>query len=143
MTLQTNVFNLILFAFSILFLIGSWMIDVPESRNIALFSSPVVIPMFSSICMIILSLVILNKEHKQREQAEFGLMKPFVMFSAILLLFLLLMKIVHFYILSFAFLLTTFRLFRVGSWVKCIGISVGLIIALGLVFEMLFGILLP
>lgn len=145
-----NVFTWLLMAFSLFVLIMACRISGFSS-----ISSPGMFPMVSATVMVItlLFLLIGNRKAQKPEaknlqeelsRAAGNVFSPmFLLYTAIILIYMIALEPFHFLPCSLAFLLVSIILLKGSRPVKALFISVGTIAGIYLIFQTLFRVVLP
>lgn len=134
-------FYLLLVAISIILINQSMKIPV----NDEFLSSPRILPLFLSIAMLILALVILFREIKNRQVYHVlpDNMVYFVGFILLIFIYVFMIPIIKFSFATFAFLLICFLFFKATNIWKGFFISVGFVLVIMIIFERVFHIIFP
>ena len=134
-------FNLILVGISIILINQSLNIHVKDE----FLSSPKIFPLFLSITMLILALVILFKEIKSKE--VYNILPEnllfFLGFIILTFLYIFFIPIIKFSFATVAFLFICFIFFKATNVWKSMVISVGFVIVIVIIFERVFNIIFP
>lgn len=143
-------FTLFLLLFSLLVLIAAYLISGFSS-----VSSPGTFPMLSAAVMVASALALIRKNHKAAIpdfQGFFSEMKTaakevfpsvFVIYSSIIIVYMIALQPLHFLPSSFLFLLGSILFLKGSSPLKSVAISGGLLAGIYLIFHYLFLVVLP
>lgn len=145
-----TVFSWILMLFSCFVLVLAWRISGFSS-----VSSPGAFPMAAAVVMVIsmVSLVVSNRKMEkpdtEGQSAELraalrDIFKPvFLIYTAIILLYMVLLQPLHFLPASFLFLVGSIIYLKGSSPLRSLGISAGLLACIYTIFHFLFRVVLP
>jgi putative tricarboxylic transport membrane protein len=145
-----TVFSWILMLFSCFVLVLAWRISGFSS-----VSSPGAFPMAAAVVMVISMVSLVISNHKEQKSESEGLVvelrvalqdifKPvFLIYTAIILLYMVLLQPLHFLPASFLFLVGSIIYLKGSSPLKSLGISAGLLASIYTIFHFLFRVVLP
>lgn len=145
-----NVFTCLLMAFCLFVLIMAYRISGFSS-----ISSPGTFPMVSATVMVVTLLFLLIGNRKAQKpvaknlkeeisRAARNVFSPvFLLYTAIILVYMIALEPLHFLPCSLAFLLVSIILLKGSRPVKALFISVGTIVGIYLIFQTLFRVVLP
>jgi putative tricarboxylic transport membrane protein len=145
-----NVFTLLMLVFSVIVLILAYQISGFSS-----ISSPGMFPMLAAGVMVI-SLIFLLLDNRKAEkpdadglkeelrQAAKGIFSPvFLVYTGIIIIYMLIMEPLHFLPSSFVFLLGSMIYLKGSTPLKSLFISLGTLAGIYLIFHYLFRVVLP
>jgi putative tricarboxylic transport membrane protein len=145
-----TVFTWILMLFSLFVLVMAWRISGFSS-----VSSPGAFPMAAAVVMVvsIASLIFGNRKMEQPDterlvdelrEALRDIFRPvFLIYTTIILLYMVLLQPIHFLPASFLFLVGSIIFLKGASPLKSLGISAGLLACIYAIFHFLFRVVLP
>jgi hypothetical protein len=137
---QNFIVNILLTAVSLFILISAMQIDLKGSHFI---SSPRILPLLLSLTMFILSIANLIVERNKSAKIILDNKWFFAGFIIITFVYVALLEYIHFYLLTFLYLVFSFLYFRAGTLVRNIAVAAIFVIASYMIFEKAFRVIFP
>jgi hypothetical protein len=144
-----------LFAWLMLGLSGFILIQACLISGFSSIDSPGTFPMGAAAAMVAASILVLmnNRRLKRPQSANFKdelnqaaatvLPKAFLIYSVIIIGYMLLIKPIHFFPASFAFLLISMVYLKGATWFKSLIVATGMLVCIYIVFQYFFRVVLP